>query len=122
VPNPRAGLWRAVVDATAPGTAFDYTEIVAHPRFGSGKVEGERVERRTGARWNQNVAFQVGDAAPFGRQLVGLMDVVDPDAEADERAAPFSDEQTSGHEPNRPLRLSTQVINLQADGTRSSAP
>lgn len=119
VSNPRAGLWRAVVDATAPGTAFDYTEIVAHPRFGRGRVEGESMERRTGARWNQNVAFQVGDAAPFGRQPVGLMDVVDPETEADERAAPFSDEQTSR---NRPLRLSTQVIRLQADGESSSSP
>ncbi|HEY0940504.1 MAG TPA: hypothetical protein VGE08_10445 [Steroidobacter sp.] len=122
VPNPRAGLWRAVVDATAPGTAFDYTEIVAHPRFGSSRVEGESVQRRTGARWHQKVAFQVGDAAPFGRDLVGLMDVVDSQTEADERAAPFSDEQTSGAGRDRPLRLSTQVVRLQSGGARSSAP
>src|SRR5690606_2690394 len=77
VPNPRAGLWRVVVDATAPGTAFDYTEIVTHPRFGSGSAEGESVARRTGARWNQKVSYKVAEAPPFGHDLVGLMDVVD---------------------------------------------
>lgn len=125
VPNPRAGLWRVVVDATAPGTAFDYTEILAHPRFGSGRAEGEKAERRTGARWNQKVSYQVTGAAPFGRDLVGLMDVVDPDSEADERAAPFSDWRATGdgrNQPLRPLRLTTQVIRLEVGGTRSSAP
>lgn len=125
VPNPRAGLWRVVVDATAPGTAFDYTEIVAHPRFGSGKVEGDSVERRTGARWNQKVSYQVAAAAPFGHDLVGLMDVVDPASETDEHAAPFSDWRVTGdgrNEPLRPLRLTTQVIRLNTSGTRSSAP
>jgi hypothetical protein len=125
VPNPRAGLWRVVVDATAPGTAFDYTEIVTHPRFGSGTVEGESVERRTGARWNQKVSYQVAAAAPFGHDLVGLMDVVDPASEADERAAPFTDWHASGdrrNEPLRPLRMTTQVIRLETGGTRSSAP
>lgn len=125
VPNPRAGLWRVVVDATAPGTAFDYTEIVAHPRFGSGRVEGESVERRTGARWNQKVSYQVAGAAPFGRDLVGLMDVVDLASEADERAAPFSDWRATGdarNQPLRPLRLTTQVMRLNVSGTRSSAP
>lgn len=120
VPDPRAGLWRVVVDATAPGTAFDYTEIVTHPRFGKGRVEGESVSRRTGARWNQNVAYELGDAAPFGRQWVGLMDIVDPDAEADERAAPFSDQQASLRA--RPLRLSTQVIELKSSSTGSAPP
>jgi hypothetical protein len=115
VPNPRAGLWRVVVDATAPGTAFEYTQIVSHPRFGKGTVAGESVERRTGARWNQPVSYQVSEAPPFGYDLVGLMDVVDPGTEADERGAPFSDWQASGNArdlPLRPLRLSTQVIRL----------
>ncbi|MBL8268006.1 hypothetical protein, partial [Steroidobacter sp.] len=115
VPNPRSGLWRVVVDATAPGVAFEYTEIVTHPRFGSGTVEGNDVERRTGARWNQKVSYQVTLAPPFGHDLVGLMDVVDPASEGDERAAPFSDWQASGdgrNQPLRPLRLSTQVIAL----------
>lgn len=125
VPNPRAGLWRVVVDATAPGTAFEYTEIVTHPRFGTGRVEGESVERRTGARWNQKVSYQVIAAAPFGHDLVGLMDVLDLGSEADERAAPFSDWRATGdrrNEPLRPLRLSTQVILLNAGGMRSAAP
>lgn len=124
VPNPRAGLWRVVVDATVPGAAFDYTEIVAHPRLGTGRAEGESVERRTGARWNQKVSYQVAAAPPFGRDLVGLMDVVDPASEADERAAPFSDWRATGdgrNEPLRPLRLTTQVIRLNVGGTRSSA-
>jgi hypothetical protein len=125
VPNPRAGLWRVVVDATAPGTAFEYTEILAHPRFGTGTVAGESIERRTGARWNQKVSYQIAAAAPFGRDLVGLMDVVDLNSEADERAAPFADWRATGdarNQPLRPLRLTTQVIRLNAGGTRSSAP
>jgi hypothetical protein len=116
VPRPRAGLWRVVVDATAPGTAFEYTEIVTHPRFGTGRVEGESEERRTGARWNQNVSYQVAAPAPFGRELVGVMDVLDLGSETDERAAPFIDWQSTGdrrNEPLRPLRLSTHVISLQ---------
>jgi hypothetical protein len=121
VSDPRAGLWRAVVDATAPGAAFEYTEIVAHPHFGSGKVEGEEVERRTGARWNQKVAFEVGDTAPFGRRWVGLLDVVDLQAEADERAAAFSEQAASDAGRHRPLRLSTQVVPLQTPGASSSA-
>ena len=36
VPTPRAGLWRVVIDAGAPGTAFDYTEIITNDAFGSG--------------------------------------------------------------------------------------
>ena len=125
VPNPRAGLWRVVVDATAPGTAFEYTQIVSHPRFGKGAVVGDSIERRTGARWNQRVSFQVSEAPPFGYDLVGLMDVVDPGAEADERAAPFSDWLATGdgrNLPLRPLRLSTQVMRLNAGAARSSAP
>lgn len=116
VPNPRAGLWRVVVDASAAGTAFKYTEIVAHPRFGSGTVAGENVARRTGARWNQKVRYEVKAPAPFGYDLVGLMDVIDPDSEADERAAPYSDWQVSGdarNQPLRPLRLTTQVVRLE---------
>lgn len=115
VPNPRAGLWRVVIDATAPGTAFEYTDIVTHPRFGSGTVEGDEVERRTGARWNQKVSYRISAPPPFGYERVGLMDVLDPASEADERAAPFSDWQASGdgrNQPLRPLRLSTQVIPL----------
>lgn len=122
VPTPRAGLWRVVVDATAPGAAFEYTQIVTHPRFGTGTVVGEDAERRTGARWNQKVSFQVDAAAPFGHDLVGLMDVVDPDSEADERAAPFSDWQATGdarNQPLRPLRLTTQVMRLDVSGSPS---
>lgn len=123
VPTPRAGLWRVVVDATAPGAAFEYTQIVTHPRFGSGTVAGENTERRTGARWNQKVSFQVSAAPPFGHDLVGLMDVIDPASEADERAAPFSDWQATGdarNQPLRPLRLTTQVMRLDARATPSS--
>ncbi|MDY6944176.1 MAG: hypothetical protein SXG53_00535 [Pseudomonadota bacterium] len=125
VPEPRPGLWRVVVDAGAPGTAFEYTEIVAHPSLGSGRVDGESVERRTGARWNQKVSYEVNGAAPFARDLVGLMDVVDLASEADEQAAPFADWRATGdrrNEPLRPLRLTTQVIQLQAGGARASAP
>lgn len=125
VPRPRAGLWRVVIDATAPGTAFDYTEIVTHPRFGSGRVEGGTEERRSGARWNQNVSYQIAAAAPFGRELVGVMDVVDLGSEADERAALFIDWQATGdrrNEPLRPLRLTTQVMRLEAGRTPSPAP
>lgn len=120
VPTPRAGLWRVVVDATAPGTAFEYTQIVTHPRFGSGTVAGENTARRTGARWNQKVSFQVAAAAPLGYDLVGLMDIIDPDSEAEERAAPFSDWQATGdarNQPLRPLRLTTQVLRLDVRGT-----
>ncbi|WP_161815640.1 hypothetical protein [Steroidobacter agaridevorans] len=123
VPTPRAGLWRVVVDATAPGTAFEYTQIVTHPRFGNGTVAGENTARKTGARWNQKVSFQVGAAAPFGYDLVGVMDIIDPDSEADERAAPFSDWQATGdarNQPLRPLRLTTQVLRLDVRGTPAS--
>lgn len=120
VPTPRAGLWRVVIDATAPGTAFEYTQIVTHSRYGSGTVAGENTTRKTGARWNQKVSFQVGAAAPLGYDLVGVMDLIDPVSEADERAAPFSDWQATGdarNRPLRPLRLTTQVLRLDATGT-----
>ncbi len=120
VPTPRAGLWRVVVDATAPGAAFEYTQIVTHPRYGSGTVAGENTERRTGARWNQKVSFQVSAAAPFGYDLVGVMDIIDPLSEADERAAPFSDWRATGdarNQPLRPLRLTTQVMRLDVGGS-----
>ena len=123
VPTPRAGLWRVVVDATAPGTAFEYTQIVTHPRFGSGTVAGENTARKTGARWNQKVSFQVGAAPPFGQDLVGLMDVIDPESETEERAAPFSDWQATGdarNRPLRPLRLTTQVLRLDVTGAPAS--
>jgi hypothetical protein len=123
VPTPRPGMWRVVVDATAPGTAFEYIQIVTHPRFGTGTVAGENTERRTGARWNQKVSFQVSAAPPFGHDLVGVMDVIDPNSEADERAAPFSDWRASGdarNRPLRPLRLSTQMMRLAVRGTRPS--
>lgn len=122
VPDPRPGVWRVVVDAIAAGTAFEYIQIVTHPRFGGGTVAGENVERRTGARWNQKVSFQVGEPPPFGYSLVGVMDVIDPDSEADERSAPFSDWQASGdrrNQPLRPLRLTTQVAPL--NGAQVSA-
>jgi hypothetical protein len=122
VPTPRAGLWRVVVDATAPGAAFEYTQIVTHPRFGSGTVAGENTERRTGARWNQKVSFRVSAAPPFGHDLVGLMDVIDPNGEADERAAPFSDWRATGdarNQPLRPLRLTTQMMRL---AVRAASP
>jgi hypothetical protein len=53
------------------------------------------------------------------------MDVVDLEAEADERAAPFYDWQATDdgrNRPLRPLRLTTQVVKLSAGGTRSSSP
>jgi hypothetical protein len=86
VPKPRAGLWRVVVDASASGTAFKYAEIITNPRFGSGTAEGQVDEpRRTGARWNQTVSFQVKEPVPFGYDAVAVMDVTDPKAEAAER-------------------------------------
>lgn len=94
VPSPRAGLWKVVIDAGAADAAFNYAEIVTNPRFGSGTVAGENVSRRIGARWNQKVNYQVTGAAPFGYQLVGVMDVVDAAGE--------------------PVRLTTQVVPLAA--------
>ncbi len=55
------------------------------------------------------MSFQVAAAAPLVTTWSGLMDVIDPDSEADERAAPFSDWQATGdarNQPLRPLRLS----------------
>src|SRR5687768_3207695 len=40
VPGARAGLWRVVIDASAPGTAFKYTEIITNGYFGSGTADG----------------------------------------------------------------------------------
>lgn len=97
VPSPRAGLWKVVIDAGAADAAFNYAEIVTNPRFGSGAVAGENVSRRIGARWNQQVSYQVTGAAPFGYHLVGVMDVIDSDREAGERVA-----------------LTTQVVPLSA--------
>jgi hypothetical protein len=53
------------------------------------------------------------------------MDVIDLASEADEQAAPFADWRATGdrrNEPLRPLRLTTQVIQLNGAGTRASAP
>lgn len=125
VPDPRAGLWRVVVDATAPGTAFEYTQIVTHARFGVGTVAEENAGRRTGARWNQQVSYRVSTPPPFGYDLVGVMDVLDLDSEAEEQAAPFDDWPATGdarNRPLRPLRLSTQVMPLSVGGIGSSAP
>jgi hypothetical protein len=86
VSKPRAGLWRVVVDASASGTAFKYSEIITNPRFGSGTADGQVDEpRRTGARWNQTVSFQVKEPVPFGYDAVAVMDVTDPGAETAER-------------------------------------
>jgi len=116
VPNPRAGLWKVVVDAGAAGAAFRYTEIITNPRYGAGTVDGAPEARRIGARWNQKVSYRIAAAAPFGYEWVGVMDLLDLGSEADERAAPHGDWQTSGNardRPLRPLRLTTQVIRLQ---------
>lgn len=115
VPEPRAGLWRVVIDAGAAGTAFDYAEIITHPRFGSGTAAGEDEPRRTGARWNQKVSFQMREPVPFGYDAVAVMDVIDPGSEVQERAAPYSQEPDSGdarNRPRRPLRMTTQVFKL----------
>jgi hypothetical protein len=115
VPSPQAGLWRVVIDAGAPGTAFDYTEIISNGLFGSGTAAGPDEPRRIGARWNQRVSFETKEPVPFGYEAVGVMDVVDLGTDAQERAAPFSDWQASGvarNKPLRPLRLTTQVIRL----------
>lgn len=109
VPKPRGGLWRVVVDAGAAGTAFKYSELITHPRFGSGTAEGVDEPRRTGARWNQTVSYQVQEPVPFGYEAVGVMDVVDTESEAQERAARYGDARM---EPLRPLRLTTQVFKL----------
>jgi hypothetical protein len=53
------------------------------------------------------------------------MDVIDPASEADERDAPFNDWRATDdgrNQPLRPLRLTTQVIRLNAEGTGPSAP
>jgi hypothetical protein len=98
VPQPRAGLWRVVIDATASGTAFNYAEIITNPLFGSGGAEGVDEPRRIGARWDQKVRFKpnVNAPAPFGYEAVAVMDVID----AGSNSSP------------RPLRLTTQVFKL----------
>jgi hypothetical protein len=96
VPQPRAGLWRVVVDATASGTAFKYSEIITNPRFGSGTADGPNEPRRIGARWNQTVSFQANEPVPFGYEAVAVMDVIDRE----------------GDQPPHPLRLTTQVFRL----------
>ena len=115
VPNPRAGLWKVVVDAGEAGTAFKYTEIATHARFGRGNTTDDVESRRIGARWHQKVGFQIAAPAPFGYHLMGVMDLIDLDSAAAERAAPYSDWQQSGdarNQPLRPLRLTTQVMPL----------
>lgn len=99
VPSPRPGLWKVVIDAGGADAAFNYAEIVTNPRFGSGAAAGDNVSRRIGARWNQKVSYQVTGAAPFGYQLVGVMDVIDADSATDARASP---------------RLATQIVPLAA--------
>jgi len=108
VPKPSPGEWRVVVDATAAGTAFTYSEIISNPRFGSGTAEGEDAPRRIGARWNQKVSFEVHEPVPFGYEAVAVMDVIDPDARAEERAL-FGEVR---YQPLRPLPLTTQVFKL----------
>lgn len=109
------GLWRVVIDAGAAGTAFKYSEIITNDFFGSGAAVGPDEPRRIGARWNQQVSFKIREPVPFGYEPVGVMDVIDVESEAQERAAPYSDWQASGNalnQPLRPLRLTTQVIPL----------
>ena len=115
VPQPREGLWRVVIDASAPGTAFRYAEIITHPRFGSGTAAGEDEPRHIGARWNRKVSFQRNEPVPFGYDAVGVMDVIDAGSEAEERAAPYSDwpaGDDAGNRLLRPLRMTTQVFKL----------
>jgi hypothetical protein len=109
VPAPRAGLWRIVVDASAAGTAFKYSEIITNPRFGSGTADGQDEPRRIGARWNQSVSFRMHQPVPFGYDAVAVMDVIDRQSDAQERAASYSD---ATHPPLRPVRLTTQVFEL----------
>ncbi len=120
VPTPRAGLWKAVVDIGAAGAAFKYAEIMTNPGFGIAKAGGEDAARRTAARWNQQVSYQLSAPVPFGYDPVGVMDVIDPIMAADERDAPYGawengNEDASGDRSDRrlrPVRLATQVIPL----------
>jgi hypothetical protein len=96
VPKPRVGLWRVVIDATASGTAYNYTELITNPRFGAGAAEGPDEPRKIGARWNQKVSFKVQAAMPFGYEAVAVMDVIDAQSDPG---------------PN-PLRMTTQVFAL----------
>lgn len=96
VPEPRAGLWRVVVDATAAGTAFKYSEVITNPHFGSGTADGTDEPRRIGARWNQSVSFRMQQPVPFGYEPVAVMDVLDREGDR----APHL------------LRLTTQVFKL----------
>jgi hypothetical protein len=107
VPNPRAGLWKAVIDAGTAGTAFKYTEIMTNGRFGAATVAGVDAARRVGARWHQQVSYRIDASPPFGYELVGLMDVTDPGSEAEERAASHGDWGRL-----RPVRLATEVMQL----------
>jgi len=96
VPQPRGGLWRVVVDASATGTSFKYAEIITNPRFGSGTADGQDELRRIGARWNQSVSFKIDEPVPFGYEAVAVMDVIDRE----------------GDPLPHPLRLTTQVFEL----------
>lgn len=96
VPEPSPGLWRVVVDASAPGTAFKYSEVVTNPRFGSGKAGGTDEPRRIGARWNQSVSFRIQQPVAFGYEAVAVMDLIDRE----------------GDVGPRPVRLTTQVFKL----------
>jgi len=96
-PNPRAGLWRVVVDAGLVGTPFKYSELITNPSFGSGQADGQNESRKTGARWNQSVSFEAQAAVPFGYDAVAVMDVIDAHSDA---------------QPLRPLPLTTQVFKL----------
>lgn len=109
VSKPRAGLWRVVVDAGAAGTAFKYAEIITNPRFGSGTAAEQNEARRIGARWSQTVSFQAQEPVPFGYDAVAVMDLIDSQAEEQERAAAYAD---ASNPSLRPLRLTTKTFKL----------
>jgi hypothetical protein len=96
VPAPHAGVWRVVVDASASGTAFKYSELITNPRFGSGTAGGTDEPRPIGARWNQVVNFRAQQPVPFGYEAVAVMDVIDRESDP----------------AQQPLRLTTQVFKL----------
>jgi hypothetical protein len=114
VVNPRGGLWKVIVDpagAAPAGSAFTYSEIVTHPRYGSAEPPAASAARPTGARWEESVGYRATSAPPPGFRLVGVTDLVDEAMERSERERPlvkFEDHLT----PYRPTRLATAVVPL----------
>ena len=78
--NPKAGEWRAVVDALslpAGSVSVEYGDAVVHPRFGELRVTDEAALHANGASWTAAVRAATAEPVPENHSAAAIVDVVE---------------------------------------------